>query len=274
MKNQDLNIELISYLYGDMSEQERVAFEQKMVQNPELKEEFEELNNVRNELPELKDMEVMSPSFSTVAEKIARKSDETRWLNYFIKPVLAVAASLTLLFITGYLTDFQLTVNNGNFSIGFRGKPDVQPTKILTEAEIRDIMKDEMARNNVEILATAEKQNVELDSRVGDIEKSVKSLKAKTSKSLITKEDLEKFFTLAETKNTEAMKEFMATATTQQQQYLKALFTEYNEYIQEQRQDDLTLIRSGFIEMKQSQTQQKLQTDQVLASLLSSVSSK
>jgi len=135
-------------------------------------------------------------------------------------------------------------------------------------------MQEELLRNNSELLATTQKGSGEMDTRVMALEKSVKSIKANTAKSLVSKEELEQFFTMAETRNTDAMREFMATATVQQQQYMKALFTEYNDYLQAQRQDDLTLIRSGFIEMKQSQSQQKLETDQVLASLISTVSTK
>ena len=274
MKNQDFNDELISYLYGEMPEEERLAFEQKMEQNPVLKEEFEALSNVRKEIAGLEDRDIVAPWFSGKPEGDVIQPMGISWFHSIIKPVMAVAASLTLLLVTGFLTNFHISISNGNFSMGFQSKQELPVQQILTEAEIRGIMKDELAHNTTEVLATAEKQNVEMDTRIGAIEKSVKTLKANSSKSIVSKEDLERFFTLAETRNTEAMKEFMTAATAQQQQYLKALFTEYNDYLQQQREDDLALIRSGFIEMKQSQTQQKLETDQVLASLISTVSTK
>jgi len=43
MKGKDFQSELIDYLYGEMSDQERHDFEMKMEQNPDLKKEYEEL---------------------------------------------------------------------------------------------------------------------------------------------------------------------------------------------------------------------------------------
>ena len=274
MKNQEFNSELISYLYGEMPDEECKAFEQKLKDNPELLEEYEALWNVRKELAGIEDADIVAPIFSGSLGRSINSPGINHWSRHFIKTVLAVAASLTLLIVTGYLTDFQFSVVDGNVSIGFHSKPVENAPPVLTEAEIRGLMQEELSKNNIEILATAQKSSGEIDTRVIALEKSVKSIKANTAKSLVSKEELEQFFTLAETRNKDAMREFMATATVQQQQYLKALFTEYNDYLQEQRQDDLTLIRSGFIEMKQSQTQQKLETDQVLASLISTVSGK
>ncbi|MDZ7605751.1 MAG: hypothetical protein U5K79_09230 [Cyclobacteriaceae bacterium] len=274
MKNQEFNDELISYLYGEMSADERVAFEQKMVESPELKREYEALAEVRKELAGMDEMDIVAPVFSVSQEKTKITPVRNTWSRYIMKPIFEVAASLTLLLVAGYLTDFQLSIVDGNISMGFNNKPAETVQQVLSEGEIRALMQEELSKSNHELLATTQKSSVEIDTRVGALEKSVKSIKANTAKSIVSKEELEQFFTMAETRNTDAMKEYMASATVQQQQYLKALFTEYNDYLQQQRQDDLTLIRSGFIEMKQSQSQQKLQTDQVLASLLSTVSSK
>jgi murein L,D-transpeptidase YcbB/YkuD len=274
MKNQVFNEELISYLYGDMSAEKCEAFEQKMKESPELQKEYEALSEVRKELAGLEERDIVAPMFSESQEKTMINPVRNTWSHYIMKPIFEVAASLTLLLVAGYLTNFQLSIVDGKVSVGFNNKPVETVQQVLTEPEIRALMQEEMSKNNHELLTTAQKNSVEIDTRVMELEMSVKSIKANTAKSIVSMEELEQFFTMAETRNTDAMREFMASATVQQQQYLKALFTEYNEYLQQQRQDDLTLIRSGFIEMKQSQTQQKLQTDQVLASLISTVSTK
>lgn len=274
MENQEMNGELISYLYDEMSEQERLAFEQRMNNNPELKKEYEALSEVRKELAGMEEIDIVAPVFSGKLEQPTTSPTRKHWSHYIVKPVLAVAASLTLLLIAGFLTDFQLSVVDGNLSMGFQNRPVETTQPVLSEEDIRRMMQEEFTRNNSELLATTQKSSEAIDTRVVSLERSVKSIKAKAAKSIVTKEELEQFFSMAETRNTEALREFMTTATGQQQQYLKALLTEYNDYLQQQREDDLTLIRTGFIEMKQSQTQQKLATDQVLASLISTVSSK
>ncbi len=273
MKGKDFQSELIDYLYGEMSEEDRLDFEQKMDQHPELKVEYEALKKVRSELSGMADTEatVSHPSFLSTGRLTPK---ETSRESVIFRSILAVAASITLLMLIGFITDFNLAISTDGVQLGFHSKPEEPVQKVLTEAEIRSMLKDELEKSNSELLTSAAKTNEVTDTRIVSLEKSLKKISANNAQAVVTKEDLNNFLTMVEERNTEAIRQFMTTISTQQQQYFKATFTQYNDYLQLQRQDDLSLIRSEFIEMKQSQTQQKHQTDQVLASLISTVSAK
>ena len=88
---------------------------------------------------------------------------------------------------------------------------------------------------------------------------------------MVTNEYLQKFFAEAENKNTDLMKEYLKLTTTQQQEYFKTMLTQFNDFMQEQRSEDLTVIRNSLIEIKESQNVQKQETDQVIASILTTV---
>ena len=49
------------------------------------------------------------------------------------------------------------------------------------------------------------------------------------------------------------------------------MFIQFDELMQERRNEDLTIIRNSLIDLKQSQYIQKQETDNVLASLISTV---
>ena len=91
------------------------------------------------------------------------------------------------------------------------------------------------------------------------------------STNILTKEDLDNYFSQVEDRNTGLMKDYLKLTSNQQQEYLKTMLTQFNEFMQEQRKQDLAMVRNNLIELKQSQSEQKQETDQVLASILSTV---
>ena len=52
------------------------------------------------------------------------------------------------------------------------------------------------------------------------------------------------------------------------------MFTQFNNFYQQQREDDLTFVQTSLNEMKQNQNLQKQDTDHAIASLFTSVSKK
>ena len=153
MENQEFNPELMDYLYGEMTADERKAFEHKLESDTELKKEFDDLNSVRNSLDELTDKEVMEP-FSTWG-----KAKSTGLLGVFSKrnlivfrPVTAVAASLLILMLVGYVTNFSVSMNDNGFHLGY-GKSDLKIEKSLSEDDIKKLLSQAVDKNPESLLA-------------------------------------------------------------------------------------------------------------------------
>jgi len=275
METQDFNKELLDYLYGEMSTEEKKAFENKMAEDAELQREFNELISVRQELSNLKDKEVMEP-FSTMG----KKSRSTGWPGasrrrmIVFRPVTAVAASLLVLMLVGYLTNFSLSITKQGIYIGYTGQRQFSRENYLGANEVRELVNQEVRRNNEALLSKLTESQNTYDQKIAVLETSVETSLNANIRNTITSDDLEKFFADAENNNKELIKEYLKLSSTQQQEYFKTMLTYFNEFLQEQRNEDLTLIRNSLIEIKQNQDLQKQETDQAIASLFTSVSQR
>lgn len=273
METQNFNKELLDYLYGEMSGDDRAAFEEKLKKNHALKAELDELSEVRAELENLKDKEVMEP-FSTWG-----KVKSSAWFSAMrarkvivFRPVTAIAASLVILFMIGYLTNFSLSVTNQGFQLGFGEQmaQNVQP--YFTEDEVKAIVSQELKKNNEIFLAKLNSQEQSYNAKLTSLESEFQN--SKNSHEGISKEDLLNFFTSAENKNAETVKEYLKLSSTQQQEYFTAMLTQFNNFYQKQRDDDLTFIQTSLYEINQNQAVQKQETDKAIASLYTSVRKK
>lgn len=273
METQNFNKELLDYLYGEMSSDDRAAFEKKLKENHSLRAELDELSEVRAELENLKDKEVMEP-FSTwgkVKSSAWFSAMRTRKVIVF-RPVTAIAASLVILFMIGYLTNFSLSVTNQGFQLGFGEQiaQNVQP--YFTEDEVKTIVSQELRKNNEMILAKLNNQEQSYNAKLTSLESELHD--SKNSQDEISKQDLKDFFTSVENKNAETVKEYLKLTSTQQQEYFTAMLTQFNNFYQKQRDDDLTFIQASLYEINQNQAVQKQETDKAIASLYTTVSKK
>ena len=60
----------------------------------------------------------------------------------------------------------------------------------------------------------------------------------------------------------------------QQQDYFQAVLTEFSDYMENQREEDLRLIRRSLINLQESQEAQKAETDQILANIITTVNNQ
>ena len=272
METQDFDKELLAYIYGDMTAEEKKEFEQKLSKDSNLREEFEALSSVRQELGNLSDKEVMEP-FSTWG-----RSRSSRWFGsnhrrkiIVFRPVTAVAASLLILMLVGFLTDFSISINDKGLFLGFGNQLQTNEEKFIGEDDILALIRRELDENNNMLLTKLTESENSYNNQIIAMEFSLTEVIKTNKKAVVTNEDLQKFFTSAENKNTELIREYLKLTSTQQQDYFKTMLTQFNDYMLEQRSEDLTMIRNSLIELKQSQNVQKQETDQVIASILTSV---
>lgn len=274
MENQDFNKELLDYIYGEMSANEKKEFEVKLKSDNELQSEYKALTEVRDELESLKDKEVMEP-FSAWAKQRSSywfKVNQKRRLVVF-RPITAVAASLVILMLVGYLTNFTISMNNNGFHAGF-GTGIVNDEHYLSKDEVASLVSLEVQRSNKELITRLAQAEDNYDQKLTTLEASISSMENSNRNNVVTNADLQKFLTNTENKNTEIMREYLKMTSTQQQEYFKTMLTQFNAFYQKQREEDLNFIQANLVEMKQNQTIQKQETDQAIASLYTSVSQR
>lgn len=273
MENQDFKNELMDYLYDEMTAKERKEFELKLESDTELLAEYKALKDVRTKLDKLEDKEVMEP-FSTW--RMSKSKDffgvSTKRKTIIFRPVTAVAASLLILMIVGYLTSFSISINDKGVFLGYGKSTEVE--KVFGEEQASALVQDAIRKNNESLMATMVSSENSIQNQFSSLEEKLSSQIDTKYASSVTDQDLQNFFTSVESRNSELMKEYLKLTSNHQQEYFKTMLTQFDDFMQEQRKQDLTVIRNNLIELKQSQSLQKQETDQVIASILTAVNQK
>jgi hypothetical protein len=188
-----------------------------------------------------------------------------------LRPVTAIAASLVLLMIVGFATNFSLSLNKEGLHIGFQKAEETGSQPSLTEIDVQRMLSEEIQKNNSKLIASMDGNAT--SSRLAKLEKSIEETK-KLNEQIITKDDLNQFFTDMEDRNGLLLQEYLSQASSQQQAYFKTMLTQFSEYLQDQRVEDLNMIQSELLQLNYTQTQQKIATDEVLAGLITKVNKK
>ena len=272
MENQDFNKELLDYLYGEMKPAEREEFERKMKDDLELQKEYNELLSAKRDLESLKDKEVMEPFSTWGRSKISGRFQAGKRKRLIVfRPVTAIAASLVLLMLVGFLTNFSLTVNNQGLYLGFGSDTEVKPADYMSKDEVQLLINQQLRQNNEKLTSQlAENQN-SYNEQLADFKQTLSQLKDNKSQSGVSKEDIQEILRQTENSNSVIMKEYLRLTTSQQQKYFKEMFTQFNNFYRQQRENDLAIIQEHLLEINEQQTLQKQETDQALASLFTRV---
>lgn len=272
METQDFNKKLMDYIYGEMESAEKKDFEKKLSEDEELRKEFEALDSVRQKLGRLSDKEVMEP-FSTWRKQRTQNwfGEQSRRKMIVFRPYAAIAASLVILMILGYLTNFSISINNQGLFLGFNNQVQNTEEKSLSKDEINALVQNAVDANNEQLQSKIVEAENSYQHKLVTMETSLTNAINAQGRSVVSNEDLQQFFTNAEDKNMELMRDYFKLTTTQQQEYFKTMLTQFNDFVQEQRSEDLTTIANSLLELRQNQQFQKQETDNVLASLISSV---
>ncbi len=276
MGTEDFNKELITYLYDEMSTEERQQFEIAMENNPELKREFEELKEMRQGLAQIQDKEVMEPFF------LWGKQGSDSWASMFkrrnllmFKPFIAVAASLVIVLLVGYLTNFTITYKDQSLYIGFDDSSTQGSEAIYTQDQVAQLVNEEIAKNNAYIFSKLTETESNIDNRFAALENSQNTqLTPSYAADVVTREELDIFLANVRSNNLKVLQTYLQSSSVQQQDYFQAVLTEFSDYMENQREEDLRLIRRSLINLQEDQQTQKEETDQILASILTTVNNQ
>lgn len=274
MDTEDFNKELITYLYDEMSTEERQQFEIAMEKNPELKREFENLKEMRKGLAQIQDKEVMEPFF------LWGKQGSDSWASMFkrrnllmFKPFIAVAASLVIVLLIGYLTNFTITYQDQSLYIGFNKANTTGSDASYTQEQVAAMVNAEIAKNNTYIFSKLTETENNIDTRFASLESKQNTLMTPSyaASDVVTKKELDIFLSNVRSNNLKVLQTYLQSSSVQQQDYFQAVLTEFSDYMENQRKEDLRLIRRSLITLQENQQTQKEETDQMLASILTTV---
>ena len=232
----------MDYLYGDLSDAERSLFEAELARNPALQRELAELQEGRDLLSGLSDVE---PAVPPAVRPIARRRTLRWW-----QP-LAVAASLLLLL---RMVDFRVAQTDAGWLVAF-GEPTplANTEQYATLTQVQQLLAAQAAERQTALanLDAAWQQQLTENRQSQEAQLNAQLAAYRQSQRQTRNQLLDQF----------RQNELPALAATvqdllnQQQSETEALLTQVWDNWQETRSNDLTNIQSEFTRVYENQTE-------------------
>jgi len=263
--------DIIDYLYGSMSTDEKTKFEEYLNSNPELASEVEGLQKTQRILPSLSDEEVIPPLVFAGNNSGSKSGSQSRWLL-----PMSIAASIAILLLTGYLTQFRMSFNNDGFDLGFSSELPENATG-LSKDDVEQLVEQRMAVLKTEFSAQMISLESGFDTQLANnraitsiqIENAIKvNGKTQNDEQMLT------FINQLKGENEKMMANFYKVSAEEQRKYIRNILLEYNRFLEEQRKDDLEFMQANFLDLKTASEHKQEETDKLLASIISTVNSQ
>ena len=262
--------EIIDYLYDNVKPTERDAFAQKLTENPEVKQEVDEIAKTLNLLPILEDEEVI-PTLRFNAPIQSKRANERE--RVWLYPV-SIAASITLLLITGYLTQFQISFNEGGINIGFFSN---EPSEVqhITKEDVDLLIADRLDKTAHDL--RKEMGNIksnfasELEGNKRITEQQISQLARQRQTTPAEDEQILNYMAQLRESNREMMQNFYKVSVEEQQEVLRNILFDYSSFLEEQRMEDLQIIQTNLLNIKNRSELKQEETDKLLANIISTV---
>ena len=264
----------MAYLYGELSKEEDAKIEDWLKKNPEAMEEVEELKSIRGLMGQAKDQEVVDPLFYT-GKGTASIWQITRVLSStIIKPAIGLAAAISFLLLVGYMTNLDISTQKGYLTVSFGA--DTTPVQQIDEQKVASIVQDMIDKQNM--LQTSDVQNIEdglktqLASYYDEQNNQFRTVLDNNTQS--SNQALASVVRQMQKDNLDYLERYLDLSNRSQEQNLQTALTEFSEFLAEQRVEDLGKIQYNLTTLKESQDIQKMETDQILVTILNTVNNE
>lgn len=256
MKYKPEETTLISYLYGELSVEEQAKVEEYLSGNEEARKELEEMKSTLSIMGQLKDNEVDIPTFTfDHSSKVVVGNSFTVWRRY-----IAIAASITLLFLVGYLTRFNASYDEDGFKMAFG-----EPASGYSQDEVQSM-----------IAAAIEKNNENLNQKFVNAEAGMKDYVAENNESLqtrfvsqVSKQPIsESDFEYERQQYLSYLKQLIEDSESSQKRYTDQAMTDFAIFLDIQRQNDMEVIQTRFNNLEDNTELNRFKTDQILSTLV------
>ena len=266
MSFEPTNEQLIDFVYGNLPETERLQIEQAIEQNASVKEQVAALNESRFFLHNLEDDEVIEPDrFIWELSKKQQQKQRTLW------PITAVAASLTLLLLVAYATQFR--VSYGSLELAFGNSTPIELPQTLTNKQVQALIDKSIVANNVSFVAQLDDTKSEFESKlVANNKLQLKDMHriAANTKEL-PKEQVQSYLAQLSETNRTMVNDFFTASAVEQKDYMNTILTDFFDYMDTQRRDDYNVLQTNINDLEYKNEQKTQETDQVIASILTTV---
>lgn len=252
---------LMAYLYGELSYEEKKEIDELIKKHPEIREELNQLEDVRHIMGKFEDKEVIEPVITPEAkERIP-----------YLKTIMAIAAAIMLIMITGYITKLNINFSDNQMIVQFG---DTQP------AETKPDPYESIARPTEDYTAVVTGYGQELQQQIDSLKWQIKTyadanqlISQRIDQSLssnlkATKAQLAEYATQQQEANKNTILALFSESDNQQQQYINNLLAEYNEYLDGRRQQDIQFYIDGLRTIKEDYDLKQFETEQLLANLI------
>ena len=248
---------LISWLYGELDAAEKEKVEKYFQENPDELKKYQQLNDVRNVMSNIRDKEVIAPPlFMDDDVKVV-----SFWKTTSFRTVMSIAASFLLLIVVGKVLNMDVSYSNSELRISF-GKPvEHGVTSSLTAMDVQRMIDESNSQNKV-ALDVAIKQS--LESNTTKMNELVKQA------SNASQADIRNFVSSLQRDNLTQVQNYLQLSAVDQRKYTDNLVMEFSKYLQEQRNQDLNMFQTRFSKLEQNTDELKTETEQILASIISS----
>ncbi|KOY86443.1 hypothetical protein AD998_10060 [bacterium 336/3] len=254
---------LVSYLYGELDEQTAQEVATYLAQHPEEKVALEELNDVRVSLAHIPTKKPTKPLVISSFEKSTKKpSQPTLGLTNFSKNLFSMAASLAILIVAAYLTNFKVSQKANGFEISF-GKSEGEIVK-GNSLEMKDVeallqkkMDEKDAYYQKEISALKNKANSNQNTMI-----------ANTDKDKFTKQEVVELIQRARKEDYNMMQQVFLANNQEQNEYLNKAFKAFAAYWEQKREQDLNQIDKTLATFKEQASEKFKENDMILTRLI------
>ncbi|MCG8322280.1 MAG: hypothetical protein MI921_22475 [Cytophagales bacterium] len=277
---------IIAYLYGELSEEEAGEVATYLQNHPLEAAEYEGLQQLRGTLQNIKDIEVTQPVIM-LGNKPGSYSFLNIFQNRFFQKVASAAAVFVIGLILAKVTGLNLTYSNQALTIAFSKNqvtPAISPQNPGQEIKTVSNRNDSTQQQLMEkVNALLIRENRILTRRLASLEFDVKVLENEARRPAVVaseeipggdQQDMEELARKISEQNLQLFSEVVKASQVQQEAYIKSLFSEFAIYLQSQRVEDLRKIEASLESLKQDSDLKKLETDQVIASLIQTVKDK
>jgi hypothetical protein len=264
---------LMAYLYDELSPAEAEKVQVYLQQYPNELARLQSLRWVRYKMAQVQNKEVIAPP-------IIMGSDNERpfWQATYLKTIIGIAASLLLLMVAGRLLGTEIGYQQGELKISFGGKKNipVAAPPSLTEAQVQSMIETSLQKNNQVLTANWNEEQHKLSTSIAhNLDLNSKRIDGlmKTA-SQASQEQVRSFVASLQSENLKLMKDYFKLSTEDQKKYMEGLLVDFSDYLKEQRKQDMLLMQTRVASLEKNTDQFKQETEQILASIISTPLSK
>jgi hypothetical protein len=261
---------LVAFLYGELEGLDKEKVERYMLETPEARMELEALKHVRKLMSCVEDKEVIAPSLVIDGRR------NRLFSSPYFRTIVSIAASLLAILIVGKLTDVRIKAANREFTISFGEKPvearAVQMSEAtLTPTQVQQMINSTLSENNVFLRENWKESQEKLDASIRRnlALNSSKIDKLVNEASSASQRQIADYVASLQTQNMQSIKDYYKLTASEQKEYIEELLVDFAKYLQQQRNDDLSIMQSRMNTIEESTGLFQHETEQILSSIIS-----